>query len=713
MLTTYTQVDAPTRTGSIQVTRRPCYHKTNFDAVKRALINRLPPNQDITHPQDTQEIWSNFHLVSFTLLQAHTPLSSPPLNPDKPWINKYTRTLARRKLRAWKRYRDSGLDHDYAAYRSTSNNLTRHIRERRRGFEKDVIVSGGKRFFSWIRRQCNSRSEAPRAVKDSAGALITDQAEIAEVFSNEFQKVYTAEPPYVPDPHAAPPAEPGAILEDIEFSVHEVGLVLSSLDRNSAPGPDGIPAAYLQACATQIAPTLCRLFSTSLATGSLPGAWKEALVTPIFKKGAKTDPLNYRPISLTSTVGKVMERMVVSEILDFAVDQHIIPEQQHGFMPGRSTVTSLLASVNCWSRALDEGTPIDVIYLDFSKAFDRVPHHRLLQKLHDLGIRGKLLAWIQSYLTDRTFRVRISDTISSPKGVLSGVPQGSVLGPLLFILYTSDLGKNLTCRWNAYADDTKIFANPVEHHQQLQNDLVAIQHWSQKWLIPLNGPKCCVLHLGKRNPRLSYYLGDVLVESTRSHSDLGVIITEDLKWNQHVLSVTKKANSVSYLISQAFSLLSGELIRSIMVTYVRPGLEYACPVWSPYYKKDIAHLEKPQRRLTKRLGNLRDLDYGRRCEALEIPTLEQRRLQFDLVETYKLLNNVYTTSEVGGILTTSRNVRLRGHEVILRKERTRTNVRAHFLSNRVVNAWNRLPGDCVSAESLNAFRARLERHLNG
>lgn len=325
-----------------------------------------------------------------------------------------------------------------------------------------------------------------------------------------------------------------------------------------------------------------------------------------------------------------MEKIILKNLLPFLTINNVIPEQQHGFVPGRSVLTNLLVCVNDWSMCVDSGSSVDVIYLDFSKAFDRVPKRRLLYKLEHFGIRGNLLQWVSSFLTHRTFAVKLGDAYSSRHEVLSGVPQGSVLGPILFLVYVSDLPDLLLSKCCMYADDLKLYADPLTRYDTLQQDLVTISDWCSTWLLPLNVSKCSVLHIGKTNPGLVYYLEGEVIKVVDSQNDLGVIITSDLTWSEHILSVTRRANKLVYLLRKIFQDCSPQTAAKLYRTYVRPILEFAGPVWHPDLVRDSTLLETVQRRFTR-------LSYGRIR-----PTYEERLV----IWVYRL----FLTAEIEEIL---------------------------------------------------------------
>lgn len=395
-----------------------------------------------------------------------------------------------------------------------------------------------------------------------------------------------------------------------------------------------------------------------------------------------------------------MEAIISEAMSEFLLHENVIPHQQHGFIKGRSAITNLLHCVNDWSSSLNDRHPVDVVYLDFSKAFDRVPKRRLLAKLDHFGIRGKLNLWIQNFLSDRYFRVRVGEAYSSDKPVKSGVPQGSVLGPLLFCVYTSDLPLIISSKVSIYADDTKLYVNPIVNQHVLQHDLDTILKWSLEWLLPLNIEKCVVLHIGKNNPSRHP------LSTVTSHNDLGVIINSDLNWSEHIVSVCKRANSKLFLIRKCFTRISLNSMCRLYSIYVRPTLEFAGPVWNPDLARDKVLIENVQRKATRlAFGRVRPC-YEDRLTMAHLTTFERRRLRGDLILCFRILK--YNFGNLNTMFTINRDDRLRGHQYKLKKEQAIARSRVNFLPNRIFNIWNNLDRDTISATTVNTFKNRLD-----
>ena len=343
-----------------------------------------------------------------------------------------------------------------------------------------------------------------------------------------------------------------------------------------------------------------------MSAGKLPQLWKSAEVRPIFKKGNKNSPGNYRPVSLTAIVCKLFEGFIRDSLSSHFKNQNLLSDDQYGFTSGRSCVTQLLTTVTDWMQELDSGKPVDAVYLDLKKAFDTVPHRRLLNKLKGYVIDGCLLTWISDFLSDRTQYVNINGNVSESVRVTSGVPQGSVLGPILFIYYINDLPDCVSCKTKIFADDTKAYSRmtSLEDRDNLQSDINNLVSWTDTWLLRFNSDKCKILHLGKNNPNYSYTIreGNVerTLESTTAKKDLGVTIDPLLDFDQHITNIVKKANSISCMIYRGIIHKDKVIMIPLYKSLIRSILEYANPVWCPYLRKHIDYIEGVQRRFTKK-----------------------------------------------------------------------------------------------------------------
>jgi hypothetical protein len=312
--------------------------------------------------------------------------------------------------------------------------------------------------------------------------------EIATFFNTYFASVFSSEnlPDELPTETSGPPA-----LTELTLTEPEVETILNSLDTNKATGPDEIPARLLKNTAAIVAPSLCKLFNKSLQHGIVPRDWKLANVVPVYKKNDREHAENYRPISLLPIVSKVLERCIFINMKQFL--SQLVNDCQHGFLQGKSCVTNLLEVLVYIGTCVDNGGQVDMLYLDMSKAFDRINHKRLIRKLSNSGISCNLLNWFESYLTDRRQRVTVLSVTSSTLPVTSGVPQGSILGPALFLSYVNDLPEaDLSSRVAMFADDTKLFSaiKSQDDVASLQADLVNLEHWSSQSGLSFNKSKC-------------------------------------------------------------------------------------------------------------------------------------------------------------------------------------------------------------------------------
>ena len=526
-----------------------------------------------------------------------------------------------------------------------------------------VCYATPPRCFAYVRSKQNVQDKVG-PLEDSAGNIISQGFLMAEDLNGYFSSVFTKE-----DISSLPVADAkfqGAksdYLGPLVVTPELVTKKIKAMKDNKSPGVDGIPPKLLMETVEQISIPLARVFNLSLKEGVVPFEWKEANIIPLFKKGSRNKSENYRPVSLTSVICKLLDRLIKDHMVDFLVKHKLLNSSQHGFLKARSCLTNMLCFLEEITKWIDVGSPVDIIYLDFQKAFDKVPHQRLLLKLKAHGIGDSITDWIEQWLTDRRQRVVVDGEVSNWKSVLSGVPQGSVLGPILFLIYINDLDDSITSNVLKFADDTKLFrkVNTDGDKQHLQNDLDRLVKWSEKWQTLFNFGKCKCLHTGHGNLNVNYKMGDTVLGTT--------------------------------------------LYKAI----VRPHLEYCIQAWRPYRKKDIDMLERIQRRATKIIPELRDLSYEERLKECSLTTLETRRLR-DQIEVFKILNG-YENIDRNMFFAPKKNSRTRGHEEKLVKDQCRLDIRKHSFSQRTINEWNKLSTDCVTASSVNMFKNKVDTYL--
>ena len=551
-------------------------------------------------------------------------------------------------------------------------------------------------------------------LKKSDGQLTTSLKETCGVLNSEFQKVFTkpTRSSHSLPSHATPKVKQ---LTDIDISVDQVKNLMKNLKAQSAAGPDGIHPRVLRECADVLSMPIAIIFEHSLRAGILPTDWKKGNITPIFKKGSKTDPLNYRPISLTSVVCKILEKLIRCSIMEHLEENHLLSPHQHGFRSNKSCLTQLLEYLHFVEEMTDNGDCVDAVYLDCSKAFDTVPHDLLLLKLKCVGVDGRTLNWIKDFLTNRQQRVQVKDCCSEWRGVWSGVPQGSVLGPTLFLVYVNDLLDGLRSKGKLFADDVKIYRRMMSpgDRDQLQDDLQKLDEWSSKWKLKFNRDKCNVMHIGRKNPCYNYTMSGSTLSTTSQEKDLGIIISSNMKPSAQVTKAAASANSMLGRIKHTFTCLDRETLPALYKALVRPRMEFAIQAWSPYLRKDISKLERVQRRATKLIPSIAHLTYQERLIQLNMTTLEKRRERGDMIKVFKILKGLDRVNPQGNFLMqemSSHKQRTRGHSLKLVKPRHRTWKRNQFFSSRVVNAWNKLSAKTVSSRTVNMFKHNYDHY---
>lgn len=564
-----------------------------------------------------------------------------------------------------------------------------------------------KQFFKYVTKRKTVTEKIGPLADDQGNELTTDIA-VAEKLNSYFSSIFTLENKTNFTSVQIPRSRLNNSLRDYYITLDDVKKAINNLKANKSPGPDAIYPILVKHLVDEITPVLQEIFNLSLKTGYIPTDWKNANITPIFKKGDKTNAGNYRPISLTSIIGKLMESILCNQIRKYIELNNVISNTQHGFRSNRSCSTNLIEFYDKVFQLNDKYNAVDIFFLDFKKAFDKVPHARLLSKVRACGIDGYIHKWISVWLSNRQQRVVINGNSSEWKPVLSGVPQGSVLGPLLFILYVNDLEKNITGIVSKFADDTKL-ANRADSKEgciELQNNINSITKWVDDWQMELNKSKCKIMHIGKLNLHYEYTLSDIILEESCQENDLGIIITDNNKWDTQCSGAVKKANKILGLISRSFDHKSDEIIIPLYKALVRPLLEYCTSLWSPYLAKNVDKLERVQRRATKLIYNLRHLSYEDRLIKLGMVTLEKRRMRADLIQTYRIVNGVDNVSTVDYFEFNDCITRTNGLK--LKKKLCKTNNYKFSFCNRIINIWNNLPTNIVHSKSLDTFKREID-----
>ena len=430
----------------------------------------------------------------------------------------------------------------------------------------------------------------------------------------------------------------------------------------------------------------------------------------IIKGEDRHSPKNYRPITITPILCRVLERIMKKHLMEHLMANNLIPPEQHGFVPNKSCLTNLLETLEDIQKLQDLGIPVDELFLDFSKAFDKVPHQRLIYKLEKLGITGTTLVWLESFLSKRTQRVKVRGKLSKHIKVQSGVPQGSVLGPLLFVAYVSDLPHQITSSIKIFADDTKLYRQTdcIEDADELQKDLNALSSWCEEWGMIFNSSKCFVMHYGRKNSRYMYHVNGNIIDTCTFYKDLGVIVTDDLKPTKQIDKCITKANAMLGLIKRTFSFIDEEIFLRCFKTFVRPILEYGQQAWAPHLEKDIEILEKVQRRATKLVHSLKDLPYEERLDKLQLFSLKRRRERGDMIFMYKLFNG-HINIDPKKLFAMHSDDRTRGHCFKIKTPRIYTDNRRYYFTTRVVGPWNNLPNYGIYSNSIPEFKRNYDK----
>ena len=430
----------------------------------------------------------------------------------------------------------------------------------------------------------------------------------------------------------------------LQFSEEDICKAIATIPAKSAPSPDRIPAVLLRNCSNSLAQPLYILWSKPMETGEIPLKLKHGLVTPIYKGGDKSMPANYRPVTLTSHIVKIFEKIVVKRLTDYMVSLNLFNKHQHGFRKGRSCLSQLLEHYQRILSGLEEQGSVDVVYLDFCKAFDKVDHKVLLEKLQVIGVAGKLFQWIGEFLIQRSQSVVVDGVASSPGQVSSGVPQGSVLGPLLFLILMSDIDCDLSrASASSFADDTRIIMciSEREDHLMMQDELQKVYRWANENVMVFNDVKFDHVQYDRdQNSEIREYLtaDGTKIRKPTEVKDLGVYMSTDAGFRYHIDQMILKAKRQAGWVLRTISTRETYPMMTLYKSTILPILEYCSQLWSPVKIGDLRKIEAVQRNFTSKINGIRDKSYWDRLKHLKMYSLERRRERYIIIYIHKIIS---------------------------------------------------------------------------
>ena len=709
-----TKLSAPESKTSQKV---PQWNRANFTQI----INDLESFNWIAEFENcsAQESWDLFSDKANESIIKNVPFRSRRQASKPVWMNSKCLQAVRKKRKLWKRYKICNTQQLFSDYKKQEKVTHKLCKQAKKVFEKKLATdqTNSRKFFAYV----NSR----KTVKSSVGPLISEQGtkvadskDMADILNKYFASVFTDEDivniPEITDADVEP-------LNTIVINERNIIEKIDKLKNGSAPGPDGMAVIFLKKTRLISSKILKIIFEKSLNTGIVPSQWKTANITPIFKNsGSKSDPSKYRPVSLTCVGGKIMESLIKDMIVEHLQTNNLINPSQHGFMPHKSCTTNLLEFLETVTKLYDEGKSVDLMYLDFSKAFDKVPRKRLLLKIKAHGIQGKLLTWIEAWLSARKQRVVLNGEASEWEDSKSGVPQGSLLGPIFYIIYNNDMdGAVVTITTSKkFADDSKGAQAicSVEDKDNLQSCIDNLGDWCSTWGMEFNTSKCKILHVGRNNPGYDYTMNGEALQICEKEKDIGFNIHRSLKPSTHCNIIAKRAHSILSLISRNFHYRDKVTFVNLYCQHVRPILEFASPVWSPWLEGDKKVIESVQKRMVRMISGLHGHTYEQKLKEIGLLSLQCRRDRADMVQVFKILKGIDNVDykdwfQIYGDLPAANRpaTRLSNDPLNIIMQRSTGDVRKHFFSQRVIPKWNSLPSQVKNSINVRSFKTNLDR----
>ena len=662
-----------------------------------------------------------FNQLFLQVLDDHAPLRRFRVKKNGcPWVTKDIRDQMDTRVKLLHRFRVTRCIEDWEAYRKQRNRVTALLRVSKKEHFSSLITNKAQPATMWRAL----KSVLPHSVS-SWSSFNVDAKTLATMFNDHFISVSSSAPNSIPpELHCANPTRtcqlPPLSLQPIQ--PEECEIKLSKLQPRKSTGLDGIPASMLKIASPVIALPVCSIINTSISTCSLPSIWKKALVKPLHKGGSRDALSNYRPISLLPVTSKVLESVIRDQVMSHLLDHNLLSPWQSGFRPGHSTTTTLLHVTSEWYSALDQGFIVGAVFLDIAKAFDTVNHTLLLSRLADLGFDHATCEWFSCYLRDRHQCTAIDGNFSDEAVVPSGVPQGSVLGPLLFTLFVNSLPSHLEgVSTVMFADDTTLYVigkSAADISAMLSYALDSAHKWLLESGLRLNAAKtkCMLIHSSRRRSLspLDVQLNGTHIQQVQNYKYLGVVISDTLSWSQHIDLVRSKAAKGIGLLRRLSWFLPRQALCTMYNAYILPHLTYADAVWGTCTQgqsRSLEHLQNYAARiiLRRRVG-ASATDMRRE---LNWPTLTSRRAASEAVAAYQSVSGhgpAYLSALFQQCARThqhaTRSASCRG----IRVPQVRTELGKKAFAFRGALRWNGLPVSIRTSKS-NDISSSIKSHL--
>ena len=708
-----------------QVTEKQCSSRTsvwkysNADVLKaECLIKNI--NWSSLLSDDIDTTWKNWKCAFLKVIEESVPKVEYSCHRTLPWITNRIIHSIKRRNKAFHKYKKTKQAYHWQQYKHMRNSVVKQIRTAKAQFFKTISERAKDPHMFWHimnSLKLPSANHVPELHCRDESTLAKTDFEKAETLNNYFSECFNTLVPPLSCSNSQQEHFSFSEMSQIDISVEETQHMLSSLTPRKAPGIDNITADMLRLLSTLIAPSVTLLFNHILQLGQLPREWKTSVIVPIPKNKDKHLLSCYRPISLLPIISKVLERHIVNILKDHISEKCPISLNQWGFCAMKSTSMALASTVHGWVSSLQSGFDVCTVFFDLKKAFDSVPHQHLLEKLTKLELPPPLLQWLRDYLTSRFQQVNIASTASTLHPVLSGVPQGSILGPLLFIFYIDDINSvklSEQASLTLYADDI-CYTHPVtakDTFEGIQQDIDKIVSWSAKNKLTFNESKTVWMLLTKKRlhhfTSVDLHLNGKKIVRVNEVRYLGVLITADLTWSAHIESVVQKAKRrLGYVYRTFYKNCSTEVLLNLYKSLIRPMLEYCCLVWDPSSKILINTLEGTQKLAAKICSKDWNSPYACLLEKLGLPTLQSRRSYIKLCTVYKILSEEsYFPSGFFTYRNSAVNTRSYNPLHLSTYNCTTTYFMTSFVPHSI-SLWNSLPSAVTSSPTLASFKYAL------